>query len=82
MKVNQVISVDQVPEASIAYCKSPSRKMVFSVIFTAFIFIIKTRFLIFFKKKKRTLQVAISAIFFIHFIREISRLVTLERQLT
>ena len=52
MKVNQVISVDQVPEASIAYCKSPSRKMVFSVIFTAFIFIIKTRFLIFFKKKK------------------------------
>ena len=82
IKVNQVISVDQVPEAYIEDCKSPSKKMVFSVNFSAFIFIIKTRFVNCLFKRQELYKLHYQLYFFNQFFGKICQLITLEQKLT
>ena len=82
IRVNQVISVDQVPEASIEDCKSLSKKMVFSVIFSAFIFIIKIRFVYCPLKRQELCKLHSQLYFFIHFFGKVCQLITLEQKFT
>ena len=76
IQVNQVILVDKVPEAYFEDCKSLSKKIVFSVIFSAFILIIKRGFLIVFLKRQELYKLHFQLYFFTHFIWKTCQLIT------